>query len=256
VKHDWPSVLDHDRDDVSTYLKHATNNLAAVVADLNGATCICCLQHPAVTLQTDTCDTSTILCALCGCGAVVPTSVIPDNTILAVWHVASFQTLLDYHTTEERCCELFVEFCGEWCAEHRQTLHDEVAAARYMRAREIARAADAAFAMRLRRQRCPSTSLGTCPALGVYDCDYCLDLYVDSHAPAASTVVCAGCDNTDGAWRCECTCTCGSPHGHRGLCAITLDATPADAVPPTDGADLATWRVVQMLEAWRSRCDT
>jgi hypothetical protein len=80
-------VLDHD---VLGYAAHATNNLGAVVADPVGATCVCCLQHPAVTMQTYTVHTSTVLCELCGCDAVVPTSVIPNSTTLAAWHAAGF----------------------------------------------------------------------------------------------------------------------------------------------------------------------
>jgi hypothetical protein len=144
-----------------------------------------------------------------------------------------------------------VEFCGEWCTEHRQTLHDEAVAARYIRAEEVARAADVAFALRQQQLRCPSTPPGTCPAMGAYDCDYCHDMYVDSHAPAATADVCAGCDNTDATWRCECTCTCGSPHGHPELCAAALNAAPAAAPPSTAGASLPTWRVLQLLDAWR-----
>ena len=59
-------------------------------------------------------------------------------------------------------------------------MHDEAAAARSIRVEEVARAADVAFALRQQRLRCPSTPPGTCPATGVYDCDYCHDLYVDS----------------------------------------------------------------------------
>jgi hypothetical protein len=187
---------------------------------------------------------------------VVPTSVIPDSATLAAWHAAGFQTLLDYHTTEERCYELFVDYCDEWCAEHSQTMHDEAAAARYIRPEDVARAADAAFALRRRRLRCPSAPPGTCPALGVYDYDYCFDLYAESQALAAPTIVCTGCGNTDAAWRCDCTCICGCPHGHPGLCATAPDAMPANAVTPTTGVALATWRVVPLLEAWRSRPDT
>jgi hypothetical protein len=69
-------------------------------------------------MQTSTVHTSTVLCALCGCDAVVPTSVIPNSTTLAAWHTAGFQILTDYKTIAERCCELFVEFCDEWCTEH------------------------------------------------------------------------------------------------------------------------------------------
>ena len=185
-------------------------------------------------------------------------------------------------------------FCDDWCTEHHRTLHDEVVAARYLRAEEVARAADAAFALRQQKLRCPSTLPGTCPATGVHDCDYCHDLYVDSsrqrcpstprgtcpamsasdywdydypycdychdqhvdrRAPETPADVCARCDNSEATWRCECTCACGSPHGHPGLCATALDATPAAAATPAADAGLATWRVVPLLEAWWSRRD-
>jgi hypothetical protein len=109
-KHDWPSVLDHD---ILGYVAHATNNLAAVVADPVGATCVCCLQHPAVTMQTCIVHTATVLCELCGCDAVIPTSVISNSTTLAAWHAAGFQTLTNYRTIEERCYERFAKFCDE-----------------------------------------------------------------------------------------------------------------------------------------------
>jgi hypothetical protein len=160
---------------------HATNNQAAVIADPAGATCVCCLQHPVVNILTYTIHTSTVLCELCGCDAVVPTSVIPNRATLAAGRAASVQALWDYRTPEERCYERFAKFCDEWCAEHRRTLHDEAAAARYMRAEEVARAADIAFAVRLQRLACPSTPAGTCPAMEVYDCSYCYDQYVESH---------------------------------------------------------------------------
>jgi hypothetical protein len=47
-----------DRDDDSPYLENATDNLAALIEDLAGATCICCLKHPVVTMQTDTTRTT------------------------------------------------------------------------------------------------------------------------------------------------------------------------------------------------------
>jgi hypothetical protein len=142
-------VLDHG---ILGYVVHTTNNQAAVIADPAGATGVCCLQHPVVNILTYTIHTSTVLCELCGCDAVVPTSVIPNSATLAAWHAAGFQTLRDYRTTEERCYERFAKFCDEWCAEHRRTLHDEAAAARYMRAEEVARCR--------RRLRRPSTTVG------------------------------------------------------------------------------------------------
>ena len=264
-KHNWPSVLD---DDVLGYVVHATNNLAAVIADPAGATCVCCLQHPVVGALTDTTHTSTVICELCGCDAVVPTSVIQNSETLAAWHAAGFQTFPDYRSTEERCYGRFARFCDEWCAEHRSTLHDEAAAARYMRAEEVARAADITFAVRLQRLACPSTPAGTCPAMEVYDCDYCHDVYVESHRQSCPSTprgtciaiadwdhwnhgdppyctfchddpprtarreradVCAGCDNLETTWRCECTCACGSPSGHPGLCAAARTAAPTTA---------------------------
>jgi hypothetical protein len=102
---------------------------------------------------------------------------------------------------------------------------------------------DAASALHRRRMQCPSTPPGTCPAMDVYDCGYCFDLYVYSQAPVAPE-------------RYEGACTCGSPRGHPGLCATEPDtATATDAAPPATGARLPTWRVILMLEAWRSRPD-
>ena len=157
-----------------------------------------------------------------------------------------------------------------------------------MRAEEVARAADTAFAIRLQRLACPSTPAGTCPAMGVYDCDYCHDQYVESHrqsCPSTPRGTCvaiadweywnhdypycvychgdpprtarrepaavyAGCDNTETTWRCECTCTCGSPSGHPGLCAVVKNAAPTAAPPPAAGAGLPTWRVLLELDMW------
>jgi hypothetical protein len=39
-QHDWPPVLGNG---VLGYVVHATNNLAAVIADPAGTTCVCCL---------------------------------------------------------------------------------------------------------------------------------------------------------------------------------------------------------------------
>ena len=302
-QHDWPPVLDNGP---LGYAVHATNNLHTVIADPAGATCVCCLQHPVVNEMTDTTDTCTVICELCGCDAVVPTSVIQNSETLATWHAAGFQTLPNFRSTEERCLDRFARFCDEWCVEHRGTLHDEAAAARYMRAEEVARAADTAFAVRVQRLACPSTPAGTCPAMEVYDCNYCHDVYVESHRQRCPSTprgtctaiadwdhwnrgdplyctfchddpprtarreladVCAGCDNTETTWRCECTCACGSPSGHPGLCAAAAcggggvwrlrRAAPARVDNPgtaparlAPGTGLPTWRVLLELDAW------
>ena len=106
-QHDWPPVLDNGP---LGYAVHATNNLHTVIADPAGATCVCCLQHPAVDETTDTTDTCTVICELCGCDAVVPTSVIQNSETLATWHAAGFQTLPNFRSTEERCLDRFARF--------------------------------------------------------------------------------------------------------------------------------------------------
>ena len=42
------------------------------------------------TLSTSTTDISTVICPLCGIDAVVPQSIIQDNTILLKWHEMGF----------------------------------------------------------------------------------------------------------------------------------------------------------------------
>jgi|TARA_B100000212_G_C27282068_1_gene493531 hypothetical protein len=72
------------------YMKYATNNLQEILNDEKGAICIYCLKKPLITKSTSTTDISTVICPLCGIDAVVPQSIIQDNTILLKWHEMGF----------------------------------------------------------------------------------------------------------------------------------------------------------------------
>ena len=72
------------------YMKYATNNLQEILNDKKGAICIYCLKKPLITKSTSTTDISTVICPLCGIDAVVPQSIIRDNTILLKWHEMGF----------------------------------------------------------------------------------------------------------------------------------------------------------------------
>ena len=73
-----------------SYIRFATNNLESVLADKQGARCYFCLGHPNIDRFVETVDFSTILCPECGIDAVVPASVVPNDTTLKQWHDRSF----------------------------------------------------------------------------------------------------------------------------------------------------------------------
>ena len=73
-----------------SYLRLATNNLEAVLADEAGARCVACLGTPMITSQSETLDESTVVCTLCGVDAVVPASQVPDEATLKEWHIRGF----------------------------------------------------------------------------------------------------------------------------------------------------------------------
>ena len=74
------------------YIKFATNNLQDILKDTNGCRCVYCLGKPNVTIDSDVCDKSTVICELCGIDAVVPISKIqePIEETLAKWHEHGF----------------------------------------------------------------------------------------------------------------------------------------------------------------------
>ena len=74
------------------YMKFATNNLAQVLQDSKGARCVYCLGHPVIDLQTEVCDTSTVICPDCGVDAVVPASAVSSEKVLYEWHKSGFKT--------------------------------------------------------------------------------------------------------------------------------------------------------------------
>jgi hypothetical protein len=71
----------------------ATNNLKRVLADTRGARCYHCLGHPNIDRFVRTVDSTTILCPECGIDAVVPASIVPNDTTLEQWHDCSFGLL-------------------------------------------------------------------------------------------------------------------------------------------------------------------
>ena len=56
-------------------IKFATNNLSKILADQNGAYCYYCFGKPQITIKSETCDKSTVICNLCGIDSVVPASI-------------------------------------------------------------------------------------------------------------------------------------------------------------------------------------
>ena len=81
-----------EREPTLGYIKFATNNLQDILKDTNGCRCVYCLGKPNVTIDSDVCDKSTVICELCGIDAVVPISKIqePIEETLAKWHEHGF----------------------------------------------------------------------------------------------------------------------------------------------------------------------
>lgn len=83
-------MTDTKKENIREYLKYATNNLEALLADERGSRCVFCLGSPAITKSTMTVDESTVICPLCDVDAVIPASLVDDEAQLLRWHEEGF----------------------------------------------------------------------------------------------------------------------------------------------------------------------